>query len=119
MYFQSCLFTQSTNDISQVKRYICQQLAESIRTDKFFQQSLIPSLSVLTLLNEQWPRLARRIDTIIRDQQSPFEETPGIDELAKKFAQQIIQKHAFVFDADAEHLLLQVGAIWLSFIFFS
>ena len=76
---------------------------ESIRTEKGVRQKLVLSLGVLALPHKQWPRLSKRIETIIKGQQSLFEETTEIEELARKFAQRIIQKHALVLDCDGEH----------------
>ena len=87
---------------SSKKLYTCQQLVESIRTDKGVRQKLILSLGILELPKEHWPRLAKRIETIIHDQQVLFEETTAIEQLARKFAQQIIQKHALVVDNNSE-----------------
>lgn len=89
---------------SSKKLYKYQQLVESIRTAKGVRQKLILSLGVLELPKEHWPRLAKRIEAIIHDQQTLFEETAEIEQLARKFAQRIIQKHAFVLDDDAEHV---------------
>lgn len=71
---------------SSKKLYTCQQLVESIRTDKGVRQKLILSLGILELPKEHWPRLAKRIETIIHDQQVLFEETTAIEQLARKFA---------------------------------
>jgi len=87
---------------SSKKLYTCQQLVESIRTDKGVRQKLILSLGVLDLPREQWPRLARRIETIIYNQQTLFEEPKQIEQLASTFAKQIIQKHAHVLDDDGK-----------------
>ena len=87
---------------SSKKLYTCQQLVESIRTDKGVRQKLILSLGVLNLPKEQWARLAKRIESIIHNQQTLFEEPAQIEQLARKFAQQIIQKHALVLDDDSK-----------------
>ncbi len=89
---------------SSKKLYKYQQLVESIRTAKGVRQKLILSLGVLELPKDQWPRLTKRIEAIIQDQQTLFEETAKIEQLARKFAQQIIQKHALILDDDAEHV---------------
>lgn len=88
---------------SSKKLYTCQQLVESIRTDKGVRQKLILSLGVLELPTEQWTRLAKRIEAIIHEQQTLFEEIPEIEQLSRQFAQQIIQKQALVLDDDAVH----------------
>lgn len=85
------------------RQYSCQQLVESMRTDKGVRQKLVLSLGVLDLPQDQWSRLTKRIETIIHNQQSLFEETPEIEQLARQFAQQIIQRHAHVLDNDIEH----------------
>jgi len=87
---------------SSKKLYKYQQLVESIRTDKGVRQKLILSVGVLELPKEQWPRLANRIKAIIHNQQTLFKETTEIEQLARKFAQQIIQKHALILDEDGE-----------------
>jgi len=84
------------------KRYPCQQLVESIRTEKGVRQNLLLSLGQLTLPKEQWPRLATRIAIIVRRQRTLFQETPEIEALAKTFAQQLILKHEVDVAPEAE-----------------
>jgi len=81
-----------TNGVSS-KRYQCQQLVESIRTEKGVRQKLLLSLGRLSLSQDKWPRLAKRIEAILQGQLSFFEQTPEIEALAIKFAHQIIVKH--------------------------
>ena len=54
-------------------------MVESIRTDKGVRQKLILSLGVLELPKDQWTRLAKRIETIIHNQQTLFEETTEME----------------------------------------
>ena len=75
-------------------KYECQQLVESIRTEKGVRQKLLLSLGSLPLSKDKWPRLAKRIEAIIREQQTFFKEEREIEQLAKKFAQQFNEKHA-------------------------
>jgi hypothetical protein len=82
-------------------RYQCQQLVESIRTEKGVRQRLLLSLGRLPLSQEKWSRLVKRIEAIIQGQLSLFEEAPEIEKLARKFAQQFITKHAI--DTDSDH----------------
>ena len=115
---------------SRSKLYQCQQLVESIRTEKGVRQNLLLSLGCLTLPKEQWPRLARRIETIIQGQQSLFDEIPEIQQLAREFAQRFIEKHAIELNAGAEHFetvdirslqnhrVRQIGAEYLGLDFF-
>lgn len=81
-----------TNGVSS-KRYECQQLVESIRTEKGVRQKLLLSLGRLSLSQDKWPRLAKRIEAILQGQMSLFRETPEIEALAVKFAHQIIVRH--------------------------
>jgi transposase len=76
------------------KIYECQQLVESVRTEKGVRQKLLLSLGRLSLAKDKWPRLAKRIEAIIQGQKTFIKEISEIEELAQKFAQQIINKHS-------------------------
>lgn len=84
------------------KQYQCQQLVESIRTEKGVRQKLILSLGRLSLSREKWSRLGKRIEAILQGQQSLFKETPEVEALAQKFAHQILVKHAIDIDTETE-----------------
>lgn len=79
---------------SSSKLYECQQLVESIRTEKGVRQKLLLSLGVLPLSRDKWPCLAKRVEAIIQGQKSFFKQEPEIEKLSRKFAQQFIDKHA-------------------------
>lgn len=120
---------QKTNRANS-KRYECQQLVESIRTEKGVRQKLLLSLRRLPLSNDKWPRLAKRIEAILQGQLSFFKETTEIETLANKFAQQIIAKHAIDVDAETDrfetvdvtslqnHRVRRIGGEYLGATFF-
>lgn len=120
---------QKTNRANS-KRYECQQLVESIRTEKGVRQKLLLSLGRLPLSNDKWPRLAKRIEAILQGQLSFFKETTEIETLASKFAQQIIAKHAIDVDAETDrfetvnvtslqnHRVRRIGGEYLGAAFF-
>jgi len=86
--------TVTKKNKSSTKIYECQQLVESIRTEKGVRQKLLLSLGRLSLPKEKLARLAKCIEKIIQGQQSLIKEDPEIEELARKYAQQFIEKHA-------------------------
>jgi transposase len=75
------------------KKYECQQLVESIRTEKGVRQKLLLSLGRVHLPQEKWPRLVARIKAIVQNQESLFAEDKDIEKLAQKYAQLFIEKH--------------------------
>ena len=79
---------------SSSKKYECQQLVESIRTEKGVRQNLLLSLGCLSISKEKWPGLVRRIEEIVQGQKSLFKADSEIEGLSQKFAQQFIEKNA-------------------------
>lgn len=75
-------------------KYECQQLVESIRTEKGVRQKLLLSLGRLPIPKEKWPTLTKRIEAIVQGQKALFKTETEIEGLAQKFAQQFIDKHA-------------------------
>lgn len=75
-------------------KYEYQQLVESIRTEKGSRQKLLLSLGRLPIAAEKWSSLSKRIEALVQGQKSFITVEPEIEELAQKFAQQIIDKHA-------------------------
>ena len=75
-------------------KYKYQQLVESIRTEKGSRQKLLLSLGRLPIPQEKWSSLSKRIEALVQGQKSFIKVEPEIEELAQKFAQQIIEKHA-------------------------
>ena len=111
------------------KLYECQQLVELIRTEKGVRQKLLLSLGRLLLAKDQWPRLVRRIKTLIQGQESLFKETPEIEKLANKFAKQLIEKNAIDTGFDnlqtvdiqslQNHRIRRIGSEYLGVTFFN
>jgi len=87
-------------NLTSSKRYEYQQLVESIRTEKGVRQKLLLSLGRLPISKDKWPRLAKRIESIVHNQETLFKETPEIEALANKFAQQFVDKHAIDIQTD-------------------
>lgn len=85
------------------KIYQCQQLVESIRTEKGVRQKLLLSLGRLPIPQEKWSRLAKRIGFIIKNQLSFIKDDPEIEKHAQKFAQELITKHAIACESDDYH----------------
>ena len=81
---------------SSSKLFECQQLVESVRTEKTVRQKLLLSFGRLPLVNDNWLQLAKRIKSIIQGQESLFQETSDIEELANKFAKHLIEKQTLV-----------------------
>ena len=92
--------TVTKRNKSSTKRYECQQLVESIRTEKGVRQKLLLSLGRLPVSKDKWPRLVKRIEAIVHQQKTLFKETAEIEELATKFAQQFVDKHAIDIQTD-------------------
>jgi transposase len=111
------------------KLYEYQQLVESIRTEKGVSQKLLLSLGTLPISKARWPRLAKRIEAIIREQTSLIKEAPEIEALAQRFSQEFIRKHAIESDMDnlqsihidsvQNHRIRQIGAEYLGVSFFN
>lgn len=111
------------------KIYECQQLVESIRTEKGVRQRLLLSLGRLLLSKDKWPRLAKCIEKIIQGQKSFIKEDPEIEELARKLAQQFIEKHAIDIETNRfetvdiqslqNHRVWQIGGEYLGLTFFN
>jgi len=114
-------------------QYSCQQLVESIRTEKGVRQHLLLSLGRLNLPKGDWPRLASRIESIVNGQQTLFAETPEIEQLATEIAKRFVIRsggHAVEPDIGAEHFetidvqslknfrIRQIGAEYLGLDFF-
>ena len=76
------------------KKYEYHQLVESIRTEKGSRQKLLLSLGRLPIPEEKWSSLSKHIEALVQGQKSFIKAEPEIEELAQKFAQQIIDKHA-------------------------
>lgn len=114
---------------SSAKLYECQQLVESIRTEKGVRQRLLLSLGRLPLTKDKWPRLARRIKTIIQGQETLIKETAEIEALANKYAKQLIEKNAIDAGFDnlqtvdmrslQNHRVRRIGAEYLGVSFFN
>lgn len=126
MFIRTVYKTNRSNS----KRYQCQQLVESIRTDKGVRQKLLLSLGRLSVSKDNWPRLAKRIEAILQGQLSLLKETAEIEALATKFAQQIIVKHGLDRDAETDrfetvdvtslqnHRVRRIGGEYLGAAFF-
>jgi hypothetical protein len=70
-----------------------QQLVESIGTEKGSRQKLLLNLGKLPIPPDQWSRLAKRIESIIKAQAELFNEEPIIEYLASHYAEKFIQKN--------------------------
>ena len=64
-------------------KYECQQLVESIRTEKGVRQKLLLSLGRLPLPKEKWPTLTKRIEAIVQGQKALFKTESEIEDLDK------------------------------------
>jgi len=110
------------------KKYQCQQLVESIRTEKGVRQKLLLSLGRLNLPQEKWPRLVARIKAIIQSQETLFAEDKDIEKLAQKYSKLFIQKHGLDNEIDnyqtvdvqslENHQVRQIGGEYLGATFF-
>ena len=121
--------TVTKRNRSSSKIYECQQLVESIRTEKGVRQKLLLSLGRLSLSKDKWPRLAKRIEATIQDQESLIKEEPEIEKLAKKFSQQFKDKHAIDIETNTfetvdiqslqNHRVRHIGGEYLGVTFFN
>jgi len=120
---------QKRNKLSWTK-YSCQQLVESVRTEKGVRQRLLLSLGKLTLPKDDWPRLVNRIESIVNGQQTLFAETPEIEQLATEIAKHLVAKYAVEPEIGGERFetvavqsltnlrIRQIGAEYLGLDFF-
>jgi len=82
-------------------QYYTYRLVESRRTEKGVRQHTLLNLGVdFSLPREQWPDLTKRIEDILRGQQSLFDIDCDIERLAQGFASRIILSHQDVSDPD-------------------
>lgn len=110
-------------------RYQCHQLVESIRTEKGVQQKLLLSLGCLPLCKDKWPSLVKRIEAIIQGQTSFIKPEPEIEEIAQKYAQQFISRHAIETEINTfetvdlhslqNHRVRHIGGEYLGLTFFN
>jgi transposase len=81
--------------------YYTYRLVESRRTAKGVRQRTLLNLGVdFSLPREQWPDLTKRIEDILRGQQSLLDIDTDIERLAQGFASRIILSHQDVSDHD-------------------
>ena len=81
--------------------YYTYRLVESRRTEKGVRQHTLLNLGVdFSLARDQWPDLTKRIEDILRGQQSLFDIDCDIERLAQGFASRIILSHQDVSDPD-------------------
>jgi hypothetical protein len=69
-----------------------QRLVESVRTAEGPRQRLLLNLGNLSLPESKWALLARRIEDIIRGQETLLSLDPEVQVLAEKYAEEIIRK---------------------------
>ncbi len=110
-------------------KYECQQLVESIRTERGVRQKLLLSLGRLPITKDKWPCLTKRIKAIIDGQKSFLKAEPEIEALAQKFAGQLIEKHAIEIEANnfeavdiqslQNHRVRRIGGEYLGASFFN
>lgn len=110
------------------KTYESHQLVEAIRTEAGVKQKLLLSLGRLSLSKDKWPRLARRIESIIQNQAVLIHEDSEIEQLAQKYAAEFIKKHlsdiqipdyqTISINSLQNHRVRQVGAEYLGAAFF-
>jgi transposase len=110
-------------------KYECQQLVESIRTEKGVRQRLLLSLGRLPICKEKLPTLAGRIAAIVQGQKSFIEAEPELECLARKFAQLFIDKHAVEIETNKfetvdihslqNHRVRRIGGEYPGLIFFN
>jgi transposase len=82
-------------------QYYTYRLVESRRTEKGVRQRTLLNLGVdFSLPREQWPDLTKRIEDILRGQQSLLDIDSDIERLAQGFASRIILSHQDVSDPD-------------------
>ena len=81
--------------------YYTYRLVESRRTEKGVRQHTLLNLGVdFSLARDQWPDLTKRIEDILRGQQSLLDIDTDIERLAQGFASRIILSHQDVSDLD-------------------
>ena len=81
--------------------YYTYRLVESRRTEKGVRQHTLLNLGVdFSLARDQWPDLTKRIEDILRGQQSLFDIDCDIERLAQGYASRIILSHQDVSDPD-------------------
>ena len=81
--------------------YYTYRLVESLRTEKGVRQHTLLNLGVdFSLARDQWPDLTKRIEDILRGQQSLFDIDCDIERLAQGYASRIILSHQDVSDPD-------------------
>jgi hypothetical protein len=107
-----------------------QQLVESVRTEKGPRQTLLLNLGKLPITKDNWPRLAKRIESIITAQQQLFSEEPIIENLASHFAEKVIQKNLQPYNSEDNNYesvninslnnykIRQIGAEYICYSFF-
>ena len=110
-------------------KYECQQLFESIRTEKGVRQRLLLSLGRLPISKYKWPGLVKHIQAIVQGQKSLIKQAAEIESLAQKFAYQFIEKHAIetktngfeTVDIESlqNHRVRQIGAEYLGITYFN
>ena len=125
MYIRS-VFKKNKNS---TKLYEYQQLVETVRTDKGVRQKFLLSLGRLPLSKEKWPRLAKRINSIVKNQTLLIKEDDDIEKLAQKFAKKLIEKYQIDSDIDniqtiqlnslQNNSIRQIGAEYLGITFFN
>src|SRR4030067_245379 len=71
------------------KNYIQHQLIESIRTPSGPRQQIVLNLGQLCLPEEKWKALANCIEGFLANQKTLFPQDPGIEPLARHYADQI------------------------------
>ncbi len=101
MYIRT-VFKKNKNS---AKRCEYQQLVETIRTDQGVQQKLLLSLGRLSITKERWPRLANRIEAILRNQQTLIPEARDIEELAQRGCHPIAVSPIALLQKRATHYL--------------
>jgi len=107
-----------------------QQLVESVRTEKGSRQTLLLNLGQLPITKDNWARLAKRIESIIKAQEQLFSEEPIIENLAAHFAEKVIQNNLQPYNSEANKYesvninslnnskIRQIGAEYICYSFF-
>jgi hypothetical protein len=107
-----------------------QQLVESVRTEKGSRQTLLLNLGKLPITKDNWPKLAKRIESIIKAQQQLFSEEPIIEHLASHFAEKVIQNNLQPYNCEDNkyesvninslnnYKIRQIGAEYISYSYF-
>ena len=112
------------------KVYEYQQLVESVRVEKGSRQTLLLNLGKLPIAKDKWPRLAERIESIIKAQQQLLSEESIIENHAVHFAEQVIQNNLHPYNGEANqyesvninslnnYKIRQIGAEYISYSYF-